>query len=113
MRAITSSRGTPRFIGPKATSSKTVSVTPESWVAGFWKPIATCAATSCIARPRQVDAVEAHRPAQLPPIARGARPEATSASVVLPASDGPTIPTTSPSRSSSETSRSDAPRAPA
>ena len=40
VRAITSSRGSARFIGPKAASSKTLPATCDSCVAGFWKPIA-------------------------------------------------------------------------
>ena len=38
--------GRPRFIGPRATSSKTEPVTPDSCVVGFWKPIATRVANS-------------------------------------------------------------------
>ena len=48
VRATTSSRGSARFIGPKATSSKTVSVTCDSWVAGFWKPMPMRWLSRCI-----------------------------------------------------------------
>ena len=45
---MTSSRGSARFIGPKATSSKTLSATCESWVAGFWKPMPMRWLSRCI-----------------------------------------------------------------
>ena len=41
VRSTVSRAGSPRFIGPSATSSNTEPVTPDSWVAGFWKPIPT------------------------------------------------------------------------
>ena len=61
-RSTVSRAGSPRFIGPRATSSKTEPVTPDSWVAGFWKPIPTRVENSCSGWPamdspsmRQVD----------------------------------------------------------
>ena len=33
--------GRPRFIGPRAISSKTVAAIPDRWVFGFWKPTTT------------------------------------------------------------------------
>ena len=47
VRSTTSSRAMARFIGPKATSSNTVSVTCESCVAGFWNPIPIRSARRC------------------------------------------------------------------
>ena len=41
VRSTVSRCGSPRFIGPRATSSKTEPVTPDSCVAGFWNPIPT------------------------------------------------------------------------
>ena len=46
VRATVSRARSPRFIGPSATSSKTDPVTPDSCVAGFWKPIPTRVAKS-------------------------------------------------------------------
>jgi hypothetical protein len=90
----------PRFIGPRATSSKTEPVTPDSWVAGFWNPIPTLvenswSGLSAMASP----SIDSPPPDKAPPIEPGARPEATRQSVDLPDSLAPTTPTISPSAS--------------
>ena len=80
----------PRFIGPKATSSKTVSATCDSCVAGFWKPMPMRSAEPMHRPGVDVLAVQRDRARGCwPPTVRGARPLATRHSVVLPASDGP------------------------
>ena len=50
-RSTVSRAGSPRFIGPRATSSKTEPVTPDSWVALFWNPMATRVENSWSGRP--------------------------------------------------------------
>ena len=99
VRATVSRAGSPRFIGPSATSSKTEPVTPESWVAGFWNPIPTRVANSWSGLPAIDTPSIATVPVSPPPIEPGASPEATRHSVDLPASFAPTTPTISPSAS--------------
>ena len=111
---MTSSRGSARFIGPKATSSKTVSVTCDSWVAGFWKPMPMRWLSSMHRPGVDVLAVERDRAPDL----AADRPWVpvrctTRQSVVLPASEAPARPTTSPSRSSRSMSSSAGRAAPA
>ena len=98
VRATTSSRGSARFIGPKATSSKTLSATCDSCVTGFWKPIAMRWLSRCIGQSSTASPSTVMLPRIRPPIVRGARPLATRQSVVLPDSDRPATPSTSPSR---------------
>ncbi len=81
----------PRFIGPSATSSNTEPVTPDSWVAGFWKPIPTRVENSYSGLPAMGSpSMDSPPPVSAPPIEPGARPEATRHSVDLPASLAPT-----------------------
>ena len=98
VRAITSSRATARFIGPKATSSKTVPATCDSCVEGFWKPMPMRWLSRCIGQASVSSPSSVIRPRIWPPTVRGASPVATRQSVVLPDSDAPTSPTTAPSR---------------
>ena len=59
VRLTVSRAGSPRFIGPSATSSNTDPVTPDSCVAGFWNPIPTRVENSCSGRPAIDVAVDA------------------------------------------------------
>ena len=94
---MTSSRGSARFIGPKATSSKTVAATCESWVDGFWKPMPMRWLTWCIGQASRSCPFNVMRPRIRPPMVRGASPLATRQSVVFPDSEAPASPTTTPS----------------
>ena len=99
-RSTVSRGGSPRFIGPSATSSKTEPVTPDSWVAGFWNPIPTRVENSWSGLPAiGSPSMDRQPPVNAPPIEPGASPEATRQSVDLPASLAPTTPTISPSAS--------------
>ena len=86
-----SSRSTPRLAGPKATSSKTVSATPESWVAGSWKPMPTALASSMHRPSRRRPSPSMQHPARdarpRSPVARG--PRRRGIACVLPDSDAP------------------------
>ncbi len=113
VRSMTSSRGRARFIGPKATSSKTVPETCDICVIGFWKPMATRRLSSCIGQPSMSWPSIEIRPRIWPPTVRGASPLATRQRVVFPASEAPASPTTLPPPSSRSTSSSDGRVAPA
>ena len=96
IRASISSRGTPRFSSPKASSSRTVSFDADSWLAGVAKTIPT--------RPRSAPAGAATascpstttRPPTFALTTRGMNPAAASARVDLPAPVRPATPTRSP-----------------
>ncbi len=85
------SRGTPRFSRPKATSRSTSVCTPPA--SGSWN-----------SRPTASGAVT--RPAKRPPWKRGTRPARQRSTVDLPPPDGPASTSSSPARTSSETSAS-------
>ena len=78
VRATVSRAVSPRFIGPRATSSKTDPATPDSWVAGFWKQMPTAVAISWSGRP-VVDrpSISTWPVDSSPPIDPGASPDAT------------------------------------
>lgn len=105
VRATVSRAVRPRFIGPSATSSKTEPATPDSWVAGFWKPIPTWVENSWSGRPAIHTPSISSLPVSAPPIDPGASPDATRQSVDLPDSLAPTTPTISPSARVRSTSR--------
>ena len=64
----------PRFIGPSATSSKTVAAIPERCVFGFWKPTTTRLASSCVFRPAIGSPSIVSVPVSAPPIDAGREP---------------------------------------
>ena len=99
VRASVAATDKPRFIGPSATSSKTVAATPDRCVAGFWKPSTTCPANSWTGRPVIACPSMTREPVRPPPIEAGASPHARRQMVDLPASFGPISPTISPSPS--------------
>ena len=68
IRASISSRGTPRFSSPNASSSRTVSFEAESWLAGVAKTIPTRPSSAPRRRGRRVDAPRSTtRPVDLGP----------------------------------------------
>ena len=66
--------GTARFIGPNATSSKTVPATCDSCVAGFWKPMPMRSLSRCIGQASVSSPSSVILPRICPPTVRGARP---------------------------------------
>ena len=112
-RFAISPTGRPMFRGPKAISSQTVADVPESWAGGFWNRIPQRRAASCGGR-SDVAASTSHTwPSSFPPVIAGASPAATRQRVLLPASFGPTRPTTSPGATDRSTASSAQARAPA
>ena len=99
IRASISSRGTPRFSSPKASSSRTVSFDADSWLAGVAKTIPT-RPEQLAGRPpspRRCPSMTT-RPSSLARTTRGMNPAAARASVDLPAPVRPATPTRSPAR---------------
>ena len=88
-----SSRGTPRFSSPKASSSRTVSFEPESWFAGVEKTMPTRARAGRVPScPAATIPPIATRPPTCARTTRGMKPAAARASVDLPAPFRPATP---------------------
>ena len=79
VRSTVSATSRPRFIGPSATSSKTVAAIPDRCVFGFWNPTTTRVASSCVGRPGHRLAVDRQRPGQRPADRRRREPRGDEA----------------------------------
>ena len=99
VRSTVSATRRPRFIGPSATSSKTVPAIPDRWVFGFWKPTPTRVANSWVGLPAIGSPSIESVPVSVPPIDAGARPGGDETERRLAGLVGPTSPTISPSAS--------------
>ena len=85
IRASISSRGTPRFSSPKASSSRTVSFDADSWLAGVAKTIPTRPSSAPAAAVAASWPSTTTRPPTFALTTRGMNPAAASARVDLPA----------------------------
>ncbi len=88
-RSMTAAGSSPRLRGPKAISSKTVGLVPDSCVFGFWNRIPQRCASSCWGSSTVGVPSSRTRPARRPAIETGASPEATRHNVLLPDSLAP------------------------
>ena len=96
-RRIMSSRGTPRFSSPNATSSATVA--PTNWLSGFWKTIPTLARIS-----HTVSSLSVIPATSTVPDSGASSPFKFFASVLLPLPLWPIIASHSPLATSNDTS---------
>ena len=103
MRPSISARATPRFSSPNASSSRTVSLDADSWLAG----VANTIPTRPSSRSAAAVVVSLSPIITVPPsvarTTRGMNPAAASASVDLPAPVRPATPTRSPASTDTDT----------